>query len=164
MSESNQKKILIATKTNSDDTNFQVLVRALDEELEIRDGNDHLFYSQFNKTDKIKHAIVIYDQDEPIGCGAIREYAPGIMEIKRMYVLPHRRKQGIASMILTELETWSAALNYHTCILETGKNQPEAIQLYVKNQYRIIPNYAPYELMVNSICFEKILPTADSTF
>ncbi|ULQ52863.1 hypothetical protein [Flavihumibacter fluvii] len=55
------------------------MVKALDLELKVRDGEDHAFYAQFNKTDKIKHAIVAYDGEAPVGCGAIREYSPGTM-------------------------------------------------------------------------------------
>jgi hypothetical protein len=39
--------------------------------------------------------------------------------------------------------------------LETGKKQPEAIQLYQKSGYHIIPNYGQYAGIENSVCFEK---------
>ncbi|MGB5499367.1 MAG: GNAT family N-acetyltransferase, partial [Maribacter sp.] len=48
-------------------------------------------------------------------------------------------------------------LSYEKCVLETGKRQPEAIQLYTKSGYKIIPNYGQYKGIANSICFEKIL-------
>ena len=110
-----------------------------------------------NKIDKIRYAIVAYDNELPVGCGTIREYSPGTMEVKRMYVLLNRRGQGIASAILKELEQWALELNYIKCILETGKRQPEAIGLYKKNGYKIIPNFGKYENAENSVCFEKIL-------
>jgi len=44
-----------------------------------------------------------------------------------------------------------------SCILETGKKQPEALSLYLKNGYRIIPNFGPYLGVENSVCFEKFL-------
>jgi GNAT superfamily N-acetyltransferase len=64
---------------------------------------------------------------------------------------------GIASNILAELEKWASELSYAKCILETGKKQPEAISLYKKNGYRIIPNYGQYCEVENSLCFEKKL-------
>ena len=79
------------------------------------------------------------------------------MEVKRMYTLPEFRGQGYAAKILLELENWAKELGYKSCVLETGKRQPEAIQLYKKNGYRIIPNYGQYKGIKNSICFEKIL-------
>jgi len=144
-------------RTNSDDVDFKKLVALLDQDLAIRDGEDHAFYNQFNKTDKIKHAVVYYENDIPVGCGAFREKESDKTEIKRMYVHPDHRKKGIASAILKELEIWAKEVGYTYTILETGKNQPEAINLYQKQEYTIIPNYPPYEQMDNSVCMKKTL-------
>jgi GNAT superfamily N-acetyltransferase len=101
--------------------------------------------------------LVAYDEGLATGCGAIKEYSPGIMEVKRMFTLPSQRGKGIASRILSELEKWAAELRYQKCILETGKKQKEAIALYLKNGYTVIPNYGQYAGVENSICFEKEL-------
>ena len=144
-------------RTNSDDTDFIKLVVLLDQDLAIRDGEDHAFYNQFNKTDAIKHVIVFYENDIAVGCGAFREKKEDTVEIKRMYVHPDHRKKGIASAILAALEIWAKEVGYDYTILETGKNQPEAINLYQKLNYTIIPNYPPYEKMDNSVCMKKTL-------
>lgn len=149
--------MITCIKTNSENEDFQKLVKELDKDLKIRDGEDHSFYAQFNKIDKIKYAIVAFDNEIPVGCGAVKEYSQDTMEVKRMYVLINRRGQGIASTILRELEQWAIELNYRKCVLETGKKQPEAIELYKKNGYKIIPNFGQYENVENSVCFEKIL-------
>lgn len=145
------------TRTNSDNQDFQKLVEALDIDLKIRDGDDNFFYAQFNKITAIKHAIVAYDGDFSVGCGAIKHYADDTMEVKRMYVLPEKRGRGIAASILSELETWVKEVDYTRCVLETGLKQPEAIALYKKLGYQIIPNYGQYKGIANSVCFEKIL-------
>lgn len=144
-------------RTDSANSDFIELVKLLDADLAKRDGKDHSFYAQFNKIDKIKNAIVLYDDDKPVGCGAMKEYLPRVMEIKRMYTLPESRGHGIAGKILSELETWAKELSYKKCVLETGKKQPEAIGLYTRHGYTIIPNYGQYEGIENSVCFEKIL-------
>jgi putative acetyltransferase len=144
-------------RTNSENEDFQNLVKELDKDLSIRDGEDHSFYSQFNTITKIKYTIVAYDSKISVGCGAIKEYAEDAMEVKRMYVPLKRRGEGIASIILKELENWALDLNYKRCLLETGKRQPEAIALYKKNGYLIIPNFGQYENVENSVCFEKVL-------
>jgi len=149
--------MIVCVRTNSENADFRKLVKELDADLAIRDGEDHSFYSQFNKIDKMKHTIVSYDSQTPVGCGAIKEYSQGTMEVKRMYVIENRRGEGIATTILKALELWAVELNYKKCILETGKKQPEAIELYTKNGYHIIPNYGQYENVENSICFEKML-------
>ncbi|MCF0069870.1 GNAT family N-acetyltransferase [Dyadobacter sp. CY261] len=144
-------------RTDSDDEDFKSLVKLLDADLAIRDGADHGFYSQFNKIDKIRHAVVCYENGQPIGCGAIKAFTDEAMEVKRMYVSPDGRNKGIATRLLTELETWAKEMGYLKCVLETGKRQPEAIALYEKNGYRRIANYGQYIGVENSVCFEKIL-------
>lgn len=149
---------MITTKrTTSDDTNFQELVKLLDLELQKRDGEEHLFYAALNKTNTLNYVIVAYDHDEPIGCGALRAYSKDTMEVKRMFVPSNKRGQGVASTILAALEIWCKELGVKKCVLETGKNQPEAIALYKNNHYNIIPNFGKYEDVENSVCFEKEL-------
>lgn len=144
-------------KTNSENIDFQNLVAQLDADLRIRDGEESVFYAQFNKVAAIKFVILAYENDIAVGCGAIKEIEIDCMEVKRMYVEPNKRGQGIASHILSALEQWSIDLNYKKCLLETGKKQPEAIALYKKNGYGIIPNYGQYKNVENSVCFEKVL-------
>jgi GNAT superfamily N-acetyltransferase len=142
-------------RTDSRNKDFQKLVAELDADLKIRDGEEHGFYSQFNKIDNIKYAVVAYENEIAVGCGAIKEYSEDTMEVKRMYVPPGKRGKGIASIVLTELEAWTQELNCKRCVLETGKRQPEAIALYTKNGYQIIPNFGQYANVENSVCFEK---------
>ncbi len=144
-------------RTNSDNPDFIELVEFLDADLTIRDGEQHAFYDQFNKIDMIKHVVLAYKDDEPAGCGAIKQYTSEIMEVKRMFVMPVYRRKGIAVKILAELEKWAAELSYTKCILETGKRQPEAIELYKKQGYKTITNYGQYAGVENSVCFEKKL-------
>lgn len=126
-----------------------------DEDLQIRDGDEHSFYAQFNKVDKIRHVVVAYENGEAVGCGAIKEYAKGTAEIKRMFVRAERRGRGIAKSILSELEMWAGELNFSKCILETGVKQPEAIALYQKSGYETITNYGQYAGVENSVCMKK---------
>jgi putative acetyltransferase len=144
-------------RTDSENSDFQKLVLLLDKELAIVDGDDHAFYSQFNKIDKLKQVILAYEGETVLGCGAIKEFEENTMEIKRMYVLKDQRGKGIASKIVTELENWTKELGFKKCILETGKKQVDAVNLYIKNKYQQIPNYAQYAEVEASICFEKIL-------
>lgn len=144
-------------RTDSSNTDFIELIKYLDAYLAEKDGKDHAFYAQYNKVDRIKHIVVAYQNNKPIACGAIKEYTPDTMEVKRMYTSPQSRGQGIATNILTELEQWAAELGYKNCVLETGNKQTEAIELYKKNGYQIIPNYGQYAGVENSLCFEKEL-------
>jgi GNAT superfamily N-acetyltransferase len=144
-------------RTDSENTDFVELVRLLDADLAMRDGDEHAFYAQFNKIDKIKHAVVLYENSISVGCGAFKAISPEIAEIKRMYTPPDHRNKGIASLVLAELEKWAAELGFEKCLLETGLKQPEAIALYTKCGYALIPNYGQYAGIANSRCFEKVL-------
>jgi len=104
-------------RTDSSNSDFQTLVKLLDADLSIRDGEEHAFYAQYNKTDQLKYVIVLYQDQKPVACGAIREFAEAVMEI--------------------------------------GKNQPEAIQLYQKIGFEVIENYGQYAGIDNSVCMQK---------
>jgi putative acetyltransferase len=142
-------------RADPDNTDFQSLVVLLDADLKARDGDEHAFYNQYNKITTIRNAIVCYVDNKAIGCGAFRPYDESKVEIKRMFVLPEYRGHGIAMKILQELELWAAELNYREYILETGKRQPEAIHLYQKAGYSIIPGYGQYLNVENSVCMKK---------
>ena len=142
-------------RTDSENQNFIALVAELDADLGERDGEEHAFYHQFNSIQNLKYAIVLYLDEKPVGCGAIKAFNANTMEVKRMYILPEARGKKLATHILNELELWAFDLGYKICILETGKRQPEAIALYTKNGYEIIPNYGQYVGIENSVCFQK---------
>lgn len=149
--------MITLVRTNSDHSDFIELVRHLDADLAKNNGDQNSFYAQFNKIDRIKHVVVAYENGQAVACGAIKEYEPGVMEVKRMYTLPDFRGKGIAGKVLSELERWAEELHYQKCLLETGKTQIAAIRLYEKSGYKTIPNYGQYAGVENSVCFEKVL-------
>lgn len=149
--------MLTIIRTDSDNADFRKLVVALDQDLAARNGEQQSFFAQFNKIDAIKHVVVAYEQDEPVGCGAFKPYADDAMEVKRMFVPQAYRGKGIASVVLGALEQWCKELGVQKCILETGEKQPEAIRLYHKNGYYRIPNFGQYADVAESLCFEKVL-------
>ncbi len=61
-------------RTNASHKDFVALVKELDKGLAVTDGEDHGFYNQYNKLDSIKHVIIAYENDVPIGCGAIKAF------------------------------------------------------------------------------------------
>jgi GNAT superfamily N-acetyltransferase len=132
-------------------------VTELDKYLAIRNGDANDFFVQFNQIDQIKHVVLVYQNEEAVGCGAMKAYDPETMEIKRMFVPAAKRGLGFASKVLEELENWAAELNYHKCILETGDDMSEAVGLYKKCGYKVIPNYGQYKDVLDSVCFEKEL-------
>lgn len=144
-------------RTTSENPDFQTLVYELDAYLAIRNGEDNDFFVQFNKIDLLKNVVLVYQNEIPVGCGAIKEMESGVMEIKRMFVPQEFRGKGIAKLVLSELENWAKELGYKKSVLETGKDMVDAVGLYQKCNYQIIPNYGPYKEVDTSICFEKTL-------
>ncbi|HNQ13052.1 MAG TPA: GNAT family N-acetyltransferase [Bacteroidia bacterium] len=144
-------------RCDSSNKDFQTLVNQLDRVLATLDGDDHPFYHQFNSIVNLQNTVVIYKNNIAVGCGAIKPYADQIAEVKRMFVRPEYRKQGMAAAILKELESWAKELGIQKLVLETGRKQIEAIALYTKHDYEICENFEPYIGIENSICFEKKL-------
>lgn len=142
-------------RTDSKHIDFINLVKQLNAYLKIVDGDEHEFYMQYNNIDVLKHTIVAYLNEKPVGCGAFKKFNENCVEIKRMYTSTETRSQGIATNILNGLEIWAKELGYTSSILETGKRQVEAVNFYKKNNYQIIPNFGQYKHIENSLCFKK---------
>ena len=149
--------MLRLTRTTSENADFRALVQLLDQDLAERDGAEHGFYAQFNKIANLDHVVVAYQTDEPVGCGAFKPFETDAVEIKRMFVQPAHRGQGVAQGVLAELEKWAAELGYAAYVLETGQKQPEAIALYKRSGYALTPNYGQYVGVENSVCMRKTL-------
>tara|TARA_A100000171_G_scaffold52200_1_gene69501 strand:+ start:4383 stop:4838 length:456 start_codon:yes stop_codon:yes gene_type:complete len=144
-------------RTSGTNPEFLKLVTLLDASLAKTDGDLHDFYNQFNGLENIKHVVVAFAEETPVACGAIKTFEGPIAEVKRMYTLPAYRGKGVGSKILNNLESWAKEIGFNSCVLETGKRQPDAIALYKKNGYFIIPQYGQYIGMENSVCFQKNL-------
>ena len=70
-----------------------------------------------------------------LGCAAV-VVAPEYGEIKRMYVHPSARGQGLARRLISELEAKAVEQGCRTFMLETGPTMPEALGLYERMGYR----------------------------
>ncbi|SNS05984.1 Acetyltransferase (GNAT) family protein [Geodermatophilus pulveris] len=80
----------------------------------------------------------------PAGCGAWRVHAPGVAEVKRVYVAPVFRRQGLAQLLMAALEDSVAAAGHRSVVLNSGPEQPEALALYAGLGYTPVPGYGVY--------------------
>ncbi|GAA2976580.1 GNAT family N-acetyltransferase [Streptomyces fulvorobeus] len=109
--------------------------------------------------------LLAYDEsDRPVATGGWRSqernaegYSDGDAEIKRMYVVPEGRGQGLARRVLAALEADARAAGRTRMVLETGDQQPEAIALYTSSGYTPCPKFGHYREYPNSICMAKPL-------
>jgi putative acetyltransferase len=148
---------IILKRTNSDDPDFRNLVNQLDADLRDRNGEMMDIYDQHNVIEKIDTVVIAYLNDKPAGCGCFKPFDHEAVEVKRMFVQPTARGNGISKKVLTELETWARQLGFSYTVLETGAKQVEALSLYPKAGYQSIPKYGPYVDLPDSICFRKSL-------
>jgi putative acetyltransferase len=89
-----------------------------------------------------------------VGCGAIvLESAYG--ELKRMFVRPEHRGQGVAAKVLAFLENTAVARGCKKFALETGISQPEALAFYARAGYVERGPFGNYPADPFSVFMEK---------
>ena len=101
--------------------------------------------------------LVAYVDGTPLGCGAVRLLAQGTAELKRMYVAPTARGQGIGRALLIELEHEARRLGVRRLVLETGIRQAAALALYRKAGFAVIPAFGECTGSPTSVCMGKDL-------
>lgn len=84
--------------------------------------------------------------NRPVGCGGLKTAAPGIGEIKRLWVAEEARGAGLGQRLLNGLEDAARHLGHDRIRLDTNRSLTEAQALYKKNGYREVPpfNEDPY--------------------
>lgn len=87
---------------------------------------------------------------------------PKLVEIKRLFVHPSMRGQGLAKRLLQALEALALQQQVSAIRLETGYLQHAAMALYRSLGYQPIPAYGVYLGQSYSRCFEKRLKPAHS--
>ena len=142
---------------------FRMLTQKLDEYyLEIV-GEIHLRYAPFNHPTKFASRIVAYDGETPVGCGCWKVIDDNSAEIKRIYVLPNFRRNGIAGRIIFELEADILRSGRTRVILETARTTEDSAALYTSLGYQEIDYYGSPAGAENCRCFEKQVSLASHT-
>lgn len=94
---------------------------------------------------------------DQVACGGLRLLEPGVGEIKRMYVAPEHRGQGVSRLVLRGLLDHARSVGLREVWLETGVRQPEAIWLYESEGFVPIAPYGFYKEYDDSRCFRLVL-------
>ena len=109
----------------------------------------------------ISVVLVARDDDgTPLGCGALRALGDGAAEVKRMYVVPAARRQGVSRAVLAALEEAARSRGWTTLRLETGPLQTAAVALYESLGYRPIAAFGDYvrdPRATSSLFYERTL-------
>ena len=99
--------------------------------------------------------FVVRSDGAAAGCGGVQLFGAEYGELKRMYVRPAFRGQGIAKQLLEHLEDYTRDQQIGLLRLETGIHQHAAIGLYEHMGYQRIPPFGAYREDPNSLFFEK---------
>ena len=99
--------------------------------------------------------VVAYVDGEPAGCGGVRDFGDGTAELKRVYVDPRFRGQGIGRALVEHLEAYAVSAGATRLLLETGKLLEPAVRLYERCGFQEIPRYGEHEHSTGSYCMGK---------
>jgi len=150
----NTLEVRITDRTNKD---FLTLVRLLDAELDEANRETHQLCNPYNQVDSVLAVVLVLVEGASVACGACREFNADTLELKRIFVKKEYRGRGLSKRIIAELESIAKVRGYSATILETGRHLHAAMALYIKSNYKVIPNYGPYKDIENSVCMKKTL-------
>lgn len=74
------------------------------------------------------------------GCGGFRPVAEGVVELRKMYLLPALRGRGIGRRLLEDLVTRARAAGYRRMVLDTAAAMKDAIALYERRGFTPFDN------------------------
>jgi putative acetyltransferase len=86
--------------------------------------------------------LVLMDEYQVIGTGALRQLEETVCELKRLWLLPEYHGRGLGYRMLQELMAIARAKGYQTIRLETdATRQTQAIAFYQRQGFYEIPRY-----------------------
>lgn len=136
---------------------FRALAAMLDAYYFELVGDIQLRYAEPNRPENMNALVVVYDDEKPIACGAWKAVDEKTAELKRIFVLPACRRQGVATRMMQQLESHAAYHGYRQIILETATTTADSQQLYLSQGYRRIDYYGSPAGAENCMCFIKEL-------
>ena len=99
--------------------------------------------------------LVVRDDRQAIGCGALLRDPRGWGEMKRMYVRPEYRGRGIGKRLLAELEGIAREVRLPVLRLETGIHNVDATALYRSAGFLECEAFGDYHPDPLSVFMEK---------
>jgi len=140
------------------DADVQALVDQVQQEYVVRYGGPD--QAQVDPTDFDPPAglfLVGLLDGAPVAMGGWRRMDATRAEIKRMYVAVPARRRGLARRVLTELESRAREAGITELVLNTGREQPEAIELYESSGYTPVPGFGHYACAPRALFYGKQL-------
>ena len=145
---------------DAENADLLMLAAKLDEYYFAIVGEVHKRYAKYNDPYLFGCRAVVHIDGKPVGCGCWKRVNGRSVEVKRIYVLPEYRRQGVASAVIGAVERDAAQHGYTHAILETARTTGDSAALYLKLGYREMPYYGSPAGADNCRCFEKELGRA----
>ncbi len=111
----------------------------------------------YNASSDIPWVLLALDGAQPVGCAGLKQFSTSDAEVKRLWVDPKYRKRGIAAALMDQIEDRARQMGYRRVVLQTRPVMTDAVALYAKRGYALIPNYPPYDRLDGAVCYAKLL-------
>lgn len=102
--------------------------------------------------DRVKLIAQDESTGEIVGCVALRAIAPGVAEMKRLYVMPSYRGHQLGKLLAERIISKAKQMGFHDMVLDTMLEMKAARKLYEKLGFSEIPPYSDQEAR-NVICY-----------
>lgn len=136
-------------------TDFRALAALLDAYYFTLVGDIQLKYAEPNRPENMNALLVAYEGEKAIACGAWKAIDAETAELKRIYVLPEYRCQGVATAMIRALEDSIATTGRNKLILETAVDTSSSHQLYLSLGYKLRDYYGSPAGADHCMCFHK---------
>lgn len=120
---------------------FREYAESLDFSLDFQDFDEELSNLSAEYAYPGGCIILAFDGKNAAGCVALRELGDGICEMKRLFVRPAYRGQGIGRALSVKIIDVARKKGYKKMRLDTMASMNEAISIYGKLGFRTIPAY-----------------------
>ena len=141
--------------TNEKDERFIELTKELDNEYFQLHGEEVLKYRHYNDLKDSHIVLLALNWGRPIACSSFRVFDKDTIEIRRVYVKKRYRRKGIAYKLIKQLEKLAMEENFKYSVIETGRENTAAINLYKKLDYELIDSFGMFEGDDLCICMKK---------
>ncbi len=134
---------------------FRALAAELDAYYFTLVGDVQHRYAEPNRPENMDALVVAYRDETPVAIGAWKRREQDSAEIKRIFVRPQYRRQGVATAVIQTLEDHAAFCGCRRWILETARDTRDSHRLYLSLGYKEIDYYGSPAGAENCRCFYK---------
>ena len=120
--------------------------------------------SDITDTGILDHVILAYDNNLPVGYGALTRISDSQVEIKRLFVRQDFRKQTIGGLLVEELIKAARSAAYDEIFMEISEVPSDALKLCKRSGFWKTRNYGPYLNMPEALCMGRTLSPESITY